>query len=369
MSAVQRIRGHRESSVHRWLSRFALLVLALAAEPRALAQSTGAGWTRISGGRGTGCAHDSAFAFFVHLGDPRRLMVYFQGGGACWNGTNCDLRGRPTFDPQVDSTDNPTRAPGILDLANPANPIRDYSIVFIPYCTADLHLGARERTYADTVRGHRRTYRIRHSGAANAGGVLAWVYDHFDRADVVFVTGGSAGAIPSPVFAAQIARHYPRARVVQLGDGGGGYRAPAIPAILARWGATEVLRRESAYRSLGAAALTFESFYVVAARQAPGVRFAQYNNAEDKTQLFFLEQLGIRDARLQGLLARNLAEIRRANPRFRSYTAPGKAHTILVTPQFYALTVDGVAIRDWVAALLDGRVVRNVGDSLLWPSR
>jgi hypothetical protein len=178
---------------------------------------------------------------------------------------------------------------------------------------------------------------------------------------VVFVTGSSAGAIPSPVVAAQIARHYPRARVVQLGDAGGGYRAPAIPGILARWGATRVLRREPAYRSLDAAALTFESFYVIAARAAPGVRFAQYNNAEDKTQLFFLEQLGVDDARLPGLLAQNLADIRRANPQFRSYTAPGRAHTILLTPQFYALTVDGVRIRDWVAALLDGRVVRNVG--------
>ena len=225
------------------------------------------------------------------------------------------------------------------------------------------------RPYSETVRDGRRNYRIHHNGAANASGALAWVYDHYDRPDVVFVAGGSAGAIPSPVFAARIARQYPRARVVQLGDAGGGYRAPAIPAILARWGATAVLRRQLAYRSVDTAALTLESFYVVAARDAPGVRFAQYNNAEDKSQLFFLEQLGLRDASLPGLLALNLAEIRRANPRFRSYTAPGKAHTILLTPQFYALTVDGVAIRAWVAALLDGRAVRNVGDSLLWPSR
>lgn len=353
--------------VPRWLSRSAFLTMALSTAPPVAAQSIG--WTRIDAGRGTGCAHDSPFAFFVHLGHPRRLMLYFQGGGACWNGTNCDLQGRPTFDPQVDSTDDPARALGILDLANPANPIRDYSIVFIPYCTADLHLGARVRPYADTVRGDRRTYRIRHNGSANASGALAWVYGHFDRLEVAFVAGGSAGAIPSPVFAAQFARHYPWARVVQLGDGGGGYRAPAIPAILARWGATEVLRRQPAYRSVDPAALTFESFYVLAARDAPSVRFAQYNNAQDKTQLFFLEQLGLRNASLPGLLALNLAEIRRANPRFRSYTAPGQAHTILLTPQFYALTVDGVAIRDWVAALLGGQAVRNVGDSLLWRSR
>jgi hypothetical protein len=297
-------------------------------------------------------------------------MVYFQGGGACWNGANCNLRGRSTFDAGVDSTDDPTHALGILDLDNPANPIRRYSIVFIPYCTADVHLGTRARTYTDAGRtsGGRRTYRIRHGGAANAGSALRWVYEHFDRPDVVFVTGSSAGAIPSPICAARIARHYPQARVVQLGDAGGGYHASAIPGILEWWGAARLLRDEPGYRSPDADALTFESFYVIAAREAPSVRFAQFNNAEDKTQLFFLEQFGVRNARLPGLLALNLAEIRRSNPRFRSYTAPGQAHTILLTPRFYALTVDGVVIRDWVAALLDGRAVRNVGDPLLTTS-
>lgn len=348
-----------------------LSVLGLGTEPRLPNQSTAAGWIRIAGGRGTGCAHDTSYAFFVHRDDPRRLTVFFQGGGACWNGTTCDHRGVPTFDPQVDSTDDPTHALGILDLANPANPIQHYSIVFIPYCTGDIHLGSRERTYTGIARvgGARRTYRIRHSGAANAGRALTWVYEHYERPDVVFVTGSSAGAIPSPVFAAQIAHHYPHARVVQLGDAGGGYRAPAVSGILARWGATQTLRRATVYRSIDSAALTFESFYVIAARDAPRVRFAQFNNAEDKTQLFVLEQLGVRDARLPGLLALNLAAIRRSNSRFRSYTAPGQAHTILLSPQFYALTVDRVAIRDWVAALIDGRPVDDIGDQLLWMPR
>ena len=40
-------------------------------------------------------------------------------------------------------------------------------------------------------------------------------------------------------------------------------------------------------------------------------------------------------------------------------------HTILRRPEFYSLTVDGVAVRDWVADLLDGKRVSDVGQSLL----
>ena len=37
----------------------------------------------------------------------------------------------------------------------------------------------------------------------------------------------------------------------------------------------------------------------------------------------------------------------------------------LLRDAFYSLTVGGVSFRDWVAALLDRRQVRDVGDSLL----
>jgi hypothetical protein len=40
-------------------------------------------------------------------------------------------------------------------------------------------------------------------------------------------------------------------------------------------------------------------------------------------------------------------------------------HTILRRPEFYSLMVDGVLVRDWVADLLDGKHVSDVGQSLL----
>jgi hypothetical protein len=325
------------------------------------------GWNRIPGGPGTGCAEDSTFAFFVHPGSRHPLVIYFEGGGACWNSQNCDLHGRPTFDAQVDSSDDPSRGAGILDLSNSRNPVREHSIVFVPYCTGDVFLGA--RTVAYSVPGAmdtpERRFQIQHRGSVNAEHVLAWVFAHSPDPDLVFVTGSSAGAIPTPFYASRLARRYPRARIVQLGDAAGGYRARAVPGILALWGATGVLGRDEAFRGIDSAAVTFETLYVVASRTTPRITFAQDNSAADAVQLRFLSMLGVRGKRLQQLLVENLADIRRANPRFRTYPGPGEGHTILIRPEFYTLAVDGVAFRDWFAGLLGGARMPDVGQSQL----
>ena len=343
-----------------------LLVVAAVTLVSARQADTNNVWTRIPGGPGTGCAHDSSYAFFVHAGDAHRLVVYLNGGGACWNSMNCDLHARPTYHPQLDSTDTPDQHNGIFDLSNSRNPVRGYTVVFIPYCTADLFLGARTVSYpsADTAAPPHQ-FEVRHRGRANADQAVQWVYAHYPAPQLVFIAGSSAGAVPSPFYASQVARHYPRARIVQLGDGAGGYRARPIPGILALWGATALLRSDSAYRGVDSAALTFETIYEVSARITPQVTFAQYNSAEDAVQLSFLALLGVHGVKLAGLLAANFADIRRVNPALHTYTAPGAMHTILRRAEFYSLQVDGVAVRDWVAELLEGKRVTDVGQSLL----
>ena len=337
-----------------------------AAEPEESLAGLASGWNRIPGPPGTGCSKDSTYAFYVKPGASDKLTIYFQGGGACWNPATCGLSGQPTFDPAVDSTDAPANFGGILDLANPANPVRDHSIVFVPYCTADVFLGNRAVPYSDPPTGgaSSRSLQIQHRGRAGADSVLNWVFARFREPALVFVTGSSAGSIPSPLYASRVAQHYPRARVVQLGDAAGGYRARAISGILAGWGATSALLADPSYRGVDSATLNFETLYIVAAEATPRVTFTQYNDVADAIQVVFLGLLGVQDP-LPTLLAQNLADIRRANPRFRAYTSPGDGHTILLRPEFYTMTVDGVTFRDWLASLLEGTEVQDIGESLL----
>jgi hypothetical protein len=304
--------------------------------------------------------------FYVKPGDSDKLTIYFQGGGGCWNNGTCGLVGQATFDPAVDSTDAPAMFGGIMDLANPANPLKDHSIVFVPYCTADVFLGNRTVTYSApaTDSAPARSAQIQHWGSADADSVLNWVYANFRAPSLVFVTGSSAGAIPSPLYASRVAEHYPNARVVQLGDGAGGYGARAISDILAGWGATSSILTDPAYQGVDSATFNLETLYIVGSRATPRVSYTQFNHVDDAVQVIFLRLLGVQE-RLPATIAGNLADIRAANPRFRSYTSPGDMHTILLRPEFYTLTVDNVAFRDWLAQLLDGTEVQDIGESLL----
>lgn len=320
------------------------------------------GWNQIAGDETTTCALGTPFSFFAWPGDPQRLMIYLQGGGACWNGENCDLLNSPTYDPIINGADHPSNGDGVLAMLNPANPVLDYSVVAVPYCTADLHLGSESVTYQSSASNlPSRTFTINHWGARNVSYVLDWTYRHVRDPEVVFVAGSSAGAIGASFWASQIAAHWPNARVVHLGDAAGGYRVAGVGPLLQPAGALDVLRSDDAFATIDAATFGFEEIYVLAAQARPNLMMAQFNFSEDATQLAFLRELGHPATQLTPLLAANLAEIRAGDPEFRSYTAAGDTHTILLRPAFYTLAVSGVAIRDWVNELLLGRTVEDVG--------
>jgi hypothetical protein len=323
------------------------------------------GWNRIPGREGTGCAHDSTFAFRVRPGLPDKVMIYLNGGGACWRAQECDPRAKPTYTMTADSANDASVRLGIFDVSNNENPVRDFTMIYIPYCTGDVHLGTRTVDYEKDVKGNSKNFAVRHEGAANLEAVLDWVYANIKTPRIVFVTGVSAGAIPSPVVAAKVARHYPRARVIQLGDGAGAYHASAVPALLAGWGATDYLQRDPAFRSLDSADFTFERLYLASSRAAPRVHFAQYNTADDATQLYFLSLLGIKGQPLPKLLSTDLAQVRNGTNWFHTYTAPGAVHTILRSNALYTTKVDGVLFSDWLASLVNGESVEDIGNSLL----
>jgi hypothetical protein len=321
------------------------------------------GWATIEPGGETICSDGSDYRFFVRRGDPQKLVVYFQGGGACWLGDNCSQHREPTYKISV-AADEPERFRGIFDFHHDDNPFADYSFVMVPYCTADVHLGDSVTHYdveaTATLPAHRAT--IHHKGIVNAESVLAWTYEHFVGPREIFVSGSSAGAIPSPYYAWLIAEAYPDARIAHLGDGAGGYRwsdgVAANP--VDAWGTLEHLARHPEFAGLTEREFTFESLYIAAARRFPGILFTQYDAAEDSVQKRFLAMGGGATTSLQELLAANHADVRDAVENFRVFVAGGDSHTILARPEFYTYHVDGIRVRDWVAALARFEAVDDV---------
>jgi glyoxylase-like metal-dependent hydrolase (beta-lactamase superfamily II) len=322
------------------------------------ASATPTDWQKISPAANTTCSDGSPYSFFVRQGDPNKLLVYFQGGGACWFRQNCDPQMSPSYSIQVGNIDRANF--GIFNLDNPDNPFKDHTTVFAPYCTADVHMGASDTVYPPVEEGQTDLV-IRHQGRANVEAVLQWTYEHVPSPQSIFVTGSSAGAIPSPLYTALIADHYVNARIAQLGDGAGGYRRTNNDSRPdEQWGTFEFITQEQGFANLRPETMTYESLYIAAAQAHPDITFAEYDAAEDAVQKRFLSMSGQKDVALQQAIEANHADIRREVGNFSSYIAGGDSHTILGRPEFYTLASNGVAIRDWVAALANFETVENV---------
>ena len=191
--------------------------------------------------------------------------------------------------------------------------------------------------------------------------VLDWTYANVTEPETIFVTGSSAGAIPSPFYASLIADHYTDATVTQLGDGAGGYRrmnSDARPH--EAWGTFRFITEEAGFEGLDSDTMNYESLYIAAAQRHPNIQFAEYDAAQDSVQKRFLALSGQQDVDLLDALTANQADIRAQADNFRSFIAGGESHTVLGRPEFYTFAADGTSIRDWVAALANSEEVEDV---------
>ena len=137
------------------------------------------------------CAFDDDpdYHFFVKRGSVNKVVMYYQGGGACWENLTCGIPVcKDGADPVADDPDNASS--GFADLDNPDNPFRDWNIVFVTYCTCDVHFGDADRVYS----GPLPDVAVSHRGFENAKVVEKFAREHFLNPEVVFVTGSSAGA-------------------------------------------------------------------------------------------------------------------------------------------------------------------------------
>ena len=83
----------------------------------------------------------------------------------------------------------------------------------IPSLVVALLYGCSESPQTEEHEAH--LFTVQHKGYINADAVLDWIYAHFFTPVEIFVTGSSAGSIPSPYYAMRIAGKYPDARIAK----------------------------------------------------------------------------------------------------------------------------------------------------------
>jgi len=316
------------------------------------------------------CTSDE-FTFFVKKGTVNKLVIYFQGGGGCWDTGNCIYV--PSYtQQQVETLDMfaDTRGMGIFDTANPTNPFKKWYFVYIPYCTGDIHWGASDTEYPDTMDliPGLDSLTIQHRGFVNFKVILKWIEENFARPRKIFVTGSSAGSYGAIGGFPFIKKEFPSSRVYVLGDAGNGVSSEAFQnGSIYNWNVQVpdwIPGYEDGYNS----EMTTADMYTNYASYYPWSKVAQYTNAWDSTQAWFYNlqfgglvsypqewghfpydpiYCGWHDQMLE--YAYETADTAR---NYRYYIAAGTAHTIMMSPKFYTEDSAGIPFDRWVGAMV-----------------
>lgn len=184
-----------------------LLALAAWIVP-ALAQAGYFQWDVVTlpASSGASCGNGTPYRFFVNRTPfNRHLAIVYEGGGACWDQAACAGVGplsavNPNGIPSdyMQKFENQPK----LGLVTPfsaridpfqAAPTQSWNMVYLPYCTGDVHTGSALREYSDADPAHPRVQY--HYGQANIRAAATWLRDNTGRPEKLLLTGFSAGSV------------------------------------------------------------------------------------------------------------------------------------------------------------------------------
>jgi Pectinacetylesterase len=306
---------------------------------------------------------DPSYRFWFRQGSADGLVVFFDGGGACWDDVSCAApwRARDGAEPaglykaELIPANGPTRFGGIFDAGNARNPVRDWSFVYVPYCTGDVHAGSNTAHYSDPDTGA--PYTIEHRGADNFRAILAWMRAHVPQPERLLVTGSSAGAYGAAAHFATIRESYPGGRALMFGDAGQGVTTPDFLELQNRSWNYQV---PATVFGDGARLSADDDLVARLAAHFPRDRFAQYTTSFDVTQRGYHALIAAPQSCGAWTEAMVAALTRRQSaPNFRAYLAAGETHTLLRSRLFYVERSGGVPFAQWFTALLSDEAPAN----------
>jgi hypothetical protein len=298
---------------------------------------------------GTACDDGSMTGIGVNPapgGSGADLLVFLNGGGACWDATTCLVLNTATHGPfgsaQFTAAE-PALAHG-FDRTRATNPFRGFSYVFVPYCTGDLHAGSNVATYTVTT-----PVAYHHVGRINLEVVLPRVQATWPAPARVVVSGSSAGGFGATLNYDLFRRAYPDATVSLVDDSGPFLEGDAIPpATRAAWNTSwhlgDVVDPLCAF-----CGNDLSQLYPALAALYPQDRMALLSSLQDQTISTYFQLSG---ADFQAKLQQMIADWIDPSPRFHTFLIPGTSHTMLGTPD--TIMAGGLTLEAWLGQMIGG---------------
>jgi hypothetical protein len=190
----------------------------------ALAQAGFFQWEMVElpAASGASCGNGTPYRIFVNRTPfSKNLAVMYEGGGACWDQQSCLGQGHlsasnPDGIPPDYLTSLTTAAFGLVTpftaRIDPAQTVQtqSWNMVYVPYCTGDIHTGSALKVYGDKDPANPRVQHF--AGQANIRAAAAWLRANLGRPNNLLATGFSAGGAGSTAT-------YPLLRVALLPTG------------------------------------------------------------------------------------------------------------------------------------------------------
>jgi len=324
-------------------------------------------WTYIEV-PGTRCLNGETAGFGVSLSpDSKNVMIYLEGGGACFNEL-CDFTAFSIpFVPPPD---------GIFNRANLVNPVNDWNMIYVPYCSGDIHGGDNETELGGKLRYFH--------GYRNIAKYLEQWVPTFPEAENVLLTGISAGGFGAGLNAGQVTDAFGVGpQMIVIDDSGPPLSkdviAPCLQATFREvWGLDQTI-----LAACGADCPDpndFASGYLAHVMKTyPDTRFGVFSNTADVVIRGFMG-FGWGDGNYDqcdgtativpaddyegGLLAMRAQYVDRSGTYYVGQFHPaynfGKNHTVLRSSSFWTTVIDGTPVSSWVGGVIDGDI-QHVG--------
>jgi hypothetical protein len=307
-------------------------------------------WERVEAPADCMCADGAPWAYFVREANPEKVVFLLDGGGACFSAETC-APGAGQYKEAIGYDGGFSEANGIFDLDNPDNPLADYTMVFVPYCTGDVHAGNITKDYGNGVV-------IEHKGFVNGSTALNALAERFPDANELVVAGVSAGSFPSAIYAGIAAELLPEAKIKVIADGSGAI-PDAMGLISANWDILGALpdwpEFDGATYDMVTPSWTFE----IAAARNPSIAFARHDYAFDSVLAGYAALAGVAVEDLVSVMRANQERVEATGATVATWIAPGSDHTILQKPNMYTESLNGVLFIEWLKAFLLGEPVED----------
>jgi hypothetical protein len=314
-------------------------------------------WQKVVPGGDCQCADGSPFSFWERPADPRRVVLFLNGGGVCWDASMCpftstDTEGENDF---YDWSDQGGERPddqqsGFFDLTRADNPFAGYSVIYLSSCTGDAHLGNAAQKISPTLT-------VQHRGYVNGTAALDYLAKHYPKAAHVVVIGKTAGSIAAPLYGGLVADRLPHAKVTVFGAQSGAW--PDNPDFNAKvlgkaWGAYHAVPAW-AVDGLTVRDWGIPRFWVQAAHHAPELVLSRFDHAFDPAAAVEVTKwMPGNPPNLLAIIDANERAIETAGVTLHSYTVAGAGHGLFEFDRFYDLKVRDVRLTDWLKQLTTG---------------